>query len=134
MAPRLTGIWRGRLVDVLGFEGELELDLVSTDDGQLHGTFGAEIGGHHSTLRRTGKVRGKGTERAINLVLVGEDQQSPVKINLKGDVLELRDGGVGMRATYQVSAEHFSPLQGGILTASKDRQKEVEIVARREMR
>ena len=58
--PRLSGIWRGNLVDVQGFEGEVELNLKSDDDGQLRGTFSVEIGGHHSTLLQRGSVRGKG--------------------------------------------------------------------------
>ncbi len=32
---RLSGRWRGRLVDIQGFEGEIELELKGSDDQTL---------------------------------------------------------------------------------------------------
>jgi hypothetical protein len=130
--PRLSGIWRGRLIDVQGFEGEVELNLKSDDDGQLSGTYSVEVGGQHSTLRQHGSVRGKGTEKGLSLTLVGKEQ--PVNISLKGNILKLTDGGMGLSATYDVSAKGFSPLQGGVVCASKDQKVEVDIATKREVR
>ena len=60
---KLSGVWRGRLVDIQGFEGEVQLTLQSEDDGQVHGTFVVEIGGHHSTLLQPAELRGNATEK-----------------------------------------------------------------------
>jgi hypothetical protein len=128
---RLSGIWRGRLIDIQGLEGDVELNLKSGDNGQLHGTFSVEIGGHHATLRQHGSVQGKSTERGLRLALVGDER--PVKIGLTGNILQLRDGGMGLSATYEVSAKGFSPLQGGVVCASKGQKVEVELVSKREV-
>jgi hypothetical protein len=124
----ISGVWRGKLVDIQGFEGDVELTLKAADDGQLQGTFAVTIGGHHGAVRRRGEVRGKSTEKQVSLALTSKDKELPVKISATGDVLNLRGGGAGLRTTYQISAKGYSPLQGGVLCASKDR-KDVEETA-----
>ena len=125
---KLSGSWRGRLVDVQGFEGDLQLTLKSDDDGQLRGTFTVQIGTHHSSLRHHGEVQGKGTEKELSLALAPRDREVPVKISLTADVLDLRDGGMGLRGTYEVSARAYSPLQGGVVCASAHRKDEDDVV------
>ncbi|MGD1973600.1 MAG: hypothetical protein PVH37_20900 [Desulfobacterales bacterium] len=129
---RISGNWRGRLVDVQGFEGDLELNLKSGRDGRLSGMFSVEIGANHSTLRQRGTVEGKVSQKGLNLAFAVE--KPPLKIKLTGDVIDLRDGGLGLRGAYDVSARNFSPLQGGVACAAKDQKVEVEIATKREWR
>ena len=122
---RIPGTWRGRLLDVQSFEGALTLHLKSVRGGRVRGTFNVEIGQTHSSLRRDGEVGGTYEEGRLELAFIGEEL--PVKILLSASVQELLDGGVGMSGTYEVSARQFSPIQGGVFCASKDRK--VEVVA-----
>jgi hypothetical protein len=129
---KLSGLWRGRLVDIQGFEGELELDLKGGSAGQLTGTFNVSIAANHAPIRQRGAVEGKFSDDKLTLALVGKDL--PVKIGLIGDVLDLRDGGVGLRGSYEVSAKTFSPLQGGVACAAKDQKFEDDVASRRDKR
>lgn len=127
---RMSGSWRGRMVDVLGFEGELELDLKAGRGGEIKGQYHIEIGAGHSSLQQRGDIAGTISEKGLKLALVGE--RLPVKISLNGDAIELRDGGVGLRGVYEVSARGYSPLQGGIVCASKDQKLGLEVATRRD--
>lgn len=126
---KLSGLWRGRLVDVQGFEGDLEINMRAGSAGQLSGTFDVAIGATHSTIRRQGTIEGKVSGQELRLALIGRDL--PVKFELVGEVLNLRDGGLGLKGVYEVSAKGFSPLQGGVVSAAKDQKLEVDIATRR---
>ena len=125
---KLSGAWRGRLVDIQGFEGELHLTLKSDDNGELRGTFTVQVGTHHSSMRQEGEVHGKGSEKTLTLALAPEPRRRPVKINLTADVLALRDGGTALRGIYEVSARGYSPLRGGVVCASTHRKDDDEVV------
>lgn len=115
----VEGRWRGRLVDVQGFEGELSLELQRATGGFV-GSFRAAIGGQHETMQRDGAVRGALEKDRLRLV-VETGEQEPVTIQLDGQLIALRDGGVGLAGTYEVATRGFSPLKGGIISANKDR-------------
>jgi hypothetical protein len=129
-ARRLSGVWRGRLVDVQGFEGVLELTIESGAAGRLRGSYNVEIATTHSTMRQQGEVHGSYSQKGLSLAFASKEP--PIEIRLAGDVLDLRDRGVGMRGVYEVSARTFSPLQGGVISAAKDQRPDVDIASKRD--
>ncbi len=129
-ARRLSGVWRGRLVDIQGFEGALELKLESGAGGKLRGSYHVDIATTHSAMRQQGEVHGSYSKSGLSLAFASKEP--PIGIRLTGDVLDLRDGGVGMRGVYEVSAKTFSPLQGGVISAAKDQRADVDIASKRD--
>ena len=116
---RLGGAWRGRLVDLQGFEGEILLTLETADKGVLAGEFSVSIGGSHTSIVQRGTVRG--SFKPDTVALSFQLRNPPVKVVVRATAQVLRDGGVGLSGTYDVSAKGFSPLQGGAIAVSKDR-------------
>lgn len=126
---KISGTWRGRLVDIQGFEGELELNLKCDGNDKVDGTFAVAIGGHHSSLSQRGQAQGTISDKGVALSLIGKEL--PVQISLTGDVLNLKRGGIGLRGVYHVDSRVYSPLQGGITCVSKDQVGEVDVATRR---
>lgn len=124
----LTGSWAGELVDVHGFRGELGLDLAAGGKGDLKGVYRIAIGTQHDTLVRKGEIAG--TVSGGKLKLAFSTREPPVKMGLEADVIPLREGGLGLRGTYEVSARGFSALQGGIVVLAKDRVQEARLINR----
>jgi hypothetical protein len=117
----VQGRWTGRLIDVLGFEGELSLDLTQEKrTSAVTGTFIVELAGQHASVRRRGSVRG-GLEKDRLVLTVDVKEEPSAQIELTGDLLRLAEGGVGLCATYSVSARRFASLQGGVACASTGR-------------
>lgn len=116
----VEGKWTGRLIDVQGFEGELTFELREEKKGQeLYGSFDVTLAGTHAPIRQEGSIRGtreRGRLVLVVLMLQGEKRQ-PVSIRLEGDAKALKEGGIGLCATYDVSVKGFSPLQGGVVVA-----------------
>lgn len=111
----VTGSWRGRLVDVRGFEGELTLDL-RAKAARITGDFRSAVGAQHETIDRQGPVKGTLDGNRLSLEMLAADG---VEIAIHGTVFRLRAGGTGLKAVYKVvAAEGFSPLHGGVLVAS----------------
>ena len=118
----VTGVWRGSLVDVLGAEGTLTLQLTGRGDA-VRGEFTARITGQHEPLVRTGTVAGSATGGRVALNLTfprGEGDE--VRIALEGHAFDLVDSGAGLCGVYEVAARSFSPLQGGVVALSRDRR------------
>ena len=116
---RLGGAWRGRLVDLQGFEGEILMTLQAVDEAAVGGTFSVSIGSTHASLVQRGEV--KGTVRDSVVMFAFQLRDPPVKVVWRATAQDLRDGGVALSGTYDVSAKTFSPLQGGAISVSKDR-------------
>lgn len=115
----IGGHWTGRLVDVQGFEGTVVLDVEPGGSAkEVRGAFAVEIGVNHGSSRARGQL--KGSLRGEMLSLAFEtDADPPFRIVMDGQVRQLRPGGLGLAATYSVDGRSYSPLQGGILCASK---------------
>ena len=116
---RLGGAWRGRLVDLQGFEGEILLTLRAADDSVVGGSFSVSIGSTHASVVQRGEV--KGTVRDSAATFAFQLREPPVEVVWRATAQDLRDGGVALSGTYRVSAKTFSPLQGGAISVSKDR-------------
>jgi len=125
---KLSGTWRGRLIDVQGFEGELRLDVAARSDGRISGEYGVTIGATHTSMVQRGKLTGAWKDGVLTLGFALE--KPPVKVAVKAEALALRDGGVGLTGVYKVSARNFSPLQGGVISVSKDRRHADEVLER----
>jgi hypothetical protein len=117
-----NGTWTGSLVDALGTEGTLKLELAGRG-GSVKGRFRATIAGHHEPFVRAGEVSGKATKGSIELQLAfPRAEGEEVSIALHGHTFKLSDEGAGMCGTYEVAARSFSPLQGGVIALSRDRR------------
>lgn len=127
----IQGTWTGRLVDVQGFEGEITFDLKQEKKGQeVYGSFDAAIGVNHTSMRQRGAVKGSLAGDRLDLIFETKaGDERPVVIRMAGQVQPLKEGGAGLKATYEVSARGFSPLQGGILCASAGRTLTSAMVA-----
>jgi hypothetical protein len=114
----IEGTWSGRLVDVQGFEGQIKLRLASHDQkrGRVRGDVEVTIGEVDEGITADGDVSGELDGESLTLVF--SLPKTAVMIRAAGRVFPLRAGGLGLRAIYQVSAEAFSPLQAGIVTAA----------------
>lgn len=115
-----NGTWAGSLVDALGNEGTLKLELAGRG-GRVRGRFRATIAAHHEPFVRAGEVSGKAAKGSVELQLTfsrGEGEE--VSIALHGRTFALSDVGAGMCGTYEVAARSFSPLQGGVIALSRD--------------
>lgn len=115
----LNGTWTGRLIDVAGLEGSVGLTLRGRG-GRVSGTFTATIPTQHEGVRATGKV--SGATKGDKVELVVELEEAPVKITLRGDAFDCRDGGLGMKGTYDVAARRFSPLAGGVVVLHRPKK------------
>lgn len=110
----VAGTWRGRLIDIRGFEGEITLRL-DGEGGAVKGVVDAAIGATHSSEVRRLAVTGKIDED--RLTLEGEAADG-VGIGIDARLFALTGGGVGLRGTYEVAARAFSPLRAGVIAAS----------------
>jgi hypothetical protein len=120
-----NGTWRGSLVDALGYEGKLTL-VLNGRGGKLSGRFRASIADHHAPFVRSGKVTGRAQKGAVELELAfPRSEGEQVRIVLRAHAFRLTDVGAGMCGTYEVAARGFSPLQGGVIALSRDRQPAV---------
>lgn len=120
----MQGKWTGRLVDVQGFEGEISLDLKHDKKGkEVSGSFNVAIGVNHASMRYDGTVSGYLEKDTIKLTFEAKTGKGePVVITLVGQAQTLREGGAGLKATYEVAAKGFSPLQAGILCVNTGRK------------
>lgn len=118
-----SGAWEGSLIDALGYEGTLTLELRGRG-GKLKGRFVATIADHHEPFVRTGEVAGtaSGDDVALSLTFARQQGEEEVRIELHGHTFKLSDEGVGMCGTYEVAARSFSPLQGGVVALARDRR------------
>ena len=115
-----SGTWRGSIVDALGYEGSLTLELARAEE-RIIGVCTATIGDHHEPFVRSGKVNGmtEGGRLSLRISFARPDEE--VTIRLDAHAFELSDkGGAGMCGTYAVAARSFSPLQGGVVALSRD--------------
>ena len=129
---QLDGVWTGQLVDVRGFKGEITLNLSDDKKGALKGHYRAVIVGQHEPVLGRGEVAGTSARDKLKLTL--SSREKDVKMGFDGDLIALRDGGIGMRGSYQLSARGFSPLQTGVVVLSKDRRQESELITRADSR
>jgi hypothetical protein len=115
-----SGNWRGSLVDSLGYEGSLSLELTARK-GRISGACTATISDHHEPFVRSGKVSGTAEDGHLTLQISFARAEEEVTIALDAHAFELSDkGGAGMCGTYEVAARSFSPLQGGVVALSRD--------------
>ena len=114
-----TGEWRGSLLDALGYEGSLTLELAGRE-GRVSGVCTASIADHHEPFVRSGKVTGNDDAGHLALRISFARGDEDVTIALDAHAFELSDKGAGMCGTYEVSARSFSPLQGGVIALSRD--------------
>jgi hypothetical protein len=128
----LAGSWTGELVDIHGFKGELELALAADREGAIKGDYRVAIAAEHDTLIGRGEVAGTTARGKLKLTI--SMREPAVNMGLEADLVRLRDGGLGLRGTYQVSARGFSTLQGGVVVLSKDRRRETEVISRADRR
>lgn len=116
-----NGTWKGSLVDALGYEGTLMLELAGRG-GKVRGRFRATVADHHEPFVRAGEVSGKAEKGTLELQLTfPRAEGEEVSIALHGQTFKLSDEGAGMCGTYEVAARSFSPLQGGVIALSRDR-------------
>jgi len=114
----IQGKWSGRLIDVRGFEGEVILNLKQDrKGGDITGTCDAMIGVNHASSSFHGEVKGGITKDNLKLS-VQADKKGEVIIHLQGQVSQMKEGGVGLKGTYDVGVRGFSPLGGGIICAN----------------
>jgi hypothetical protein len=117
VASDVAGTWRGRLVDIRGFEGQISLHLQG-EGGEVKGVAEAVIGATHVSEAYRIPVAGKA--RGDRLVLEGRaGGEQGVGFAIDARVFELPGGGSGLRGTYEVAARGFSPLRAGAIAASK---------------
>ena len=115
-----SGNWRGSLVDSLGYEGSLRLELTARK-GRISGAFTATISDHHEPFVRSGKVSGTAEDGRLSLQIAFARPDEEVTIALDAHTFELSDkGGAGMCGTYEVAARGFSALRGGVVALSRD--------------
>lgn len=115
-AREVAGRWRGRLIDIRGYEGEISLRL-DGDDERLKGVATVVIGGTHSS--ETHRIELTGELREDRLVLSGAvPGDVGVEFGIDATVFEMPIGGIGLRGTYEVVAKRWSALRAGVITAS----------------
>ncbi len=115
-ASDVAGTWRGRLIDIRGFEGEISLRLVG-DGGAVKGVAEVSVGATHTSQQHRLTVSGK--VDGDRLVLEGAaSREAGVRFGIEARVFELHGGGLGLRGTYEVAARGFSPLRAGAIAAS----------------
>lgn len=120
VSAEASGNWRGSIVDSLGYEGSLTLELAGRE-GRINGVCTATISDHHEPFVRSGKVSGKTDDGRLSLRISFARADEDVTIALDAHTFELSDkGGAGMCGTYEVAARSFSPLQGGVVALSRD--------------
>lgn len=112
---KVEGAWVGRLIDVGGFEGQVNLTLQKSK-GALEGYFDAAIDGQHRPVRIRGKISGKQTGSEVVLMLDLGQQDSTVAISLEGDVYSTRRGELAVCGRYAVSTRRNSPLMAGVIS------------------
>lgn len=125
----VTGSWRGRLIDIRGYEGEVTLRLEG-DGESVRGTASVSIGGTHASTIRRLELRGELREDQLRLsgAVPGD---LGVEIAVDATLFEMPIGGTGLRGTYEVTAKQWSPMRAGVLTAARGlRPASTEISAR----
>ncbi len=116
MATEVSGTWRGRLVDIRGFEGQISLRLAG--EAAVKGTAEVAVGATHTSDAYRIPVSGKLSEG--RMVLEGTAGGDPgVGFAIDCQVFEIPSGGLGLQGTYEVAARGFSPLRAGVIAASK---------------
>jgi len=115
----IQGNWSGRLIDVRGFEGSIKLTLKhNKKSGAIKGACVAEIGVNHASSVFNGEVTGKLSDNRLLLELSDANKERSVVVRLDGRVADMREGGVGLKGVFDVAAQKFSPLRGGVISAS----------------
>lgn len=112
----IEGSWTGRLIDIQGFEGEFFLELKQNAENKVYGTFRVIIRDEEALLIQEGATEGTVLKDTFDIVFVPKNKEA-VKIRMEGRVQDLREEGLGLRATYDVSGKTLSPFQGGIASA-----------------
>lgn len=113
----LSGAWRGRLIDIRGYEGEVALRLGGEGD-KLTGVAEVSVGGTHASESHRMVLTGELQED--RLVLTGAvPGDVGVEFGIEADVFEMPIGGIGLRGTYEVGTKRWSSLRAGVITASK---------------
>lgn len=115
-ANMVAGTWRGRLIDIRGYEGEVSLRL-DGDERRFKGVATVSIGGTHAS--QTHRIELVGELRDDRLVLSGTvPGDVGVEFGIEAAVFELPVGGMGLRGTYEVATKTWSALRAGVITAS----------------
>ena len=78
----------------------------------------AEIGVNHASSVFRGEVNGKLSDDRLILELSDKEKERRVVVRLDGRVADMREGGVGLKGVFDVAAQKFSPLRGGVISAS----------------
>lgn len=116
-ANTVAGTWRGRLIDIRGYEGEVSLRL-DGDERRFKGVATVSIGGTHAS--QTHRIELVGELGDGRLVLSGAvPGDVGVEFGIEAAVFELPVGGTGLRGTYEVAAKSWSALRAGVITASR---------------
>jgi hypothetical protein len=103
----------------MGWEGRLDLRLDDDQKGRrVRGDARVRILSEDEGISLAVEVVGERDDDRLVLELVSAKGPS---IRLEGDVFQLPDGGAGLRGTYEVTAESFSPLRAGVIAASRGR-------------
>lgn len=120
----LNGTWTGRIIDIRGLEAELTLDLHSGGKGEVRGSARAVIQAHHEQIPFEAEVSGTVSGRAVSLAF----EADRVSVKLDADLVRIHGGGSGMKGVYDVAAEGFSTLRGGVFVVSKGIPATAELV------
>ena len=113
----VAGIWKGKLVDVLGLDGELELILELTKDGGVSGRFQMRLRHTHSVQEAEGPVRGKVSGSKIELVHKGPQDMG---FRFLGQLVPTgrRSRRMSMVGCYELDSQArpgFAPLRAGTM-------------------
>lgn len=111
----VEGFWEGRLIDIRGYEGEFSLELKLGEKNEVHGTYKVSIPDEESLMSQQGDFKGTIKEDQISLIFE-PGKEDIVRIQMEGRIQRLKEKGLGLKGTYNVSAKTSSPFRGGILS------------------
>ena len=113
----LAGTWKGKLVDVLGLDGELELMLEFAGKGEVSGRFQMRIHHTHSVQELEGQLSGKVSGTEIELIHKGPREMGFRFLGqIKRTGQQRRE--LSMVGCYEVDSQArpgFVPMRGGTI-------------------